>query len=82
MAMHISEQAQDQSYIKVNLLKSSYVLLRVFDPLGNLIYEAHNGNLPAGDHNLSLNINKLRPGVYFYRLQVDDKVETKKLLIH
>lgn len=81
-AMHVYDQAPQQSSIKVNLLKGSYVLLRVFDPLGNLVFEAYNGKLPAGDHNLSLNINKLKPGVYFYRLQVDDKVETKKLLIH
>lgn len=72
----------DQSHVRVSLLKGSYVLLRVFDPLGNLVFEAHNGKLPVGDHNIPLNINKLRPGVYFYRLQVDDKVETKKLLIH
>lgn len=81
-ATRMAVAKQDQSHVRVSLNKTSFVLLRVFDPLGNLIYESHNGKLSAGVHDLSLNIGGLRPGVYFYRLQVDDKVETKKLLIH
>lgn len=59
----------------------SFVSLKVFDVLGNevstLVYE----DRPPGVYQVEFNASDLPSGVYFYKLQAGNFVETKKLLL-
>jgi hypothetical protein len=55
--------------------------LKVYDILGREISTLVNENRPAGNYVIEFNISNLPSGVYFYKLQTGDFVETKKMLL-
>jgi hypothetical protein len=57
------------------------VNLKLFDSLGNEIAELVNKQLMAGEHLIPFNINNLPSGIYFYRLKINDRMETKKITV-
>lgn len=63
----------------------SHVKLKIYDILGNEIATLVNEIQNAGKYRESFNSNlkgkKLVSGVYFYRLQTDKFIETKKMLV-
>ncbi|MEX0813958.1 MAG: serine hydrolase [Chitinophagales bacterium] len=67
--------------ITFELYREANVNLRLYDPLGNELQELIDGDLKKGNYNFPVDISELSSGVYFYRLKIDDKVETKKLTI-
>lgn len=62
---------------------SGHQSLKIYDLLGNEIATLFNGFNDAGSHTVEFNANKfyLNSGVYFYRLQIGQYSETKKMLI-
>ncbi len=82
--------ALDQNYpnpfnastkISYSLAASSEVKLAVFDLLGREIQVLATGKKRAGKHEISFNPTDLPSGVYFYRLQVGNQRETKRLIL-
>ncbi len=59
----------------------SFVTLKVYDVLGNEITILVNGEKPAGRYEVVFDATNLSSGVYFYRLQADAFVETKKMVL-
>ncbi len=60
---------------------SAFVSLKVFTMLGEQIAIIVNEKLPAGTYNKIWNANGLPSGVYFYKLETQNHVETRKLII-
>jgi hypothetical protein len=56
------------------------VSLKVFTVRGEQITTLVAGELPHGQHLAHWDATRMPSGVYFYRLQVGDVTETKKLL--
>jgi hypothetical protein len=67
--------------IRFALPKSSYVTLRIFNVLGEEVATLVNGEIPAGYHEVMWDASNQSGGVYFYRLQTSEYVETRKLLL-
>ncbi len=75
--------------IKYELPNSGYVILKVYNILGNEIATLVKGERQAGVYNVNFNAKTLASGTYFYRLQIFDSnsflketySETKKLLL-
>ena len=67
--------------IKYELPKSSEVRLTVFDMLGREVSVLVNERRDAGVHEVKLDGSHLASGVYFYRLQAGEFVQTHKLLL-
>ncbi|MBE2279714.1 MAG: T9SS type A sorting domain-containing protein [Ignavibacteriaceae bacterium] len=59
----------------------SHANLRVYDITGAEIATLVNSELNPGVYNINFTANGLSSGVYFYRLQAGDFMETKKMLI-
>lgn len=57
------------------------VLLKVYDMLGREVATLVNGEQTAGRYAQPFNANALSSGVYFYRLQAGNFVETKKMML-
>jgi hypothetical protein len=66
--------------ISYQLLANSFVTLGVFDLLGREVATLVNGRESAGTHEVMWNASQYPSGVYFYRLQSNGMVLTKKLL--
>ncbi|RPI73099.1 MAG: T9SS C-terminal target domain-containing protein [Ignavibacteriales bacterium] len=55
-----------------------YVSLRIFDVLGNEVVVLVDEFRPAGRYETTFDVS-LASGIYFYRIQAEDFVETKKI---
>jgi hypothetical protein len=67
--------------IKYDLPKTSYVKLIMFDALGKQVRTLVNEEKSAGSYIVELNASNLPSGVYFYRIQTGDFIQTKKLIL-
>jgi hypothetical protein len=67
--------------IRYQLPVSSHVTLKVFDLLGREVATLVNENKKPGSYEVEFDGSKLPSSMYFYRLQAESFVETKKLLL-
>jgi hypothetical protein len=67
--------------IRYELPKESFISLRVFNLLGEDVATLVEGTRPAGVHAVQFDASKLVSGVYFYRLQAGEFVETKEMIL-
>lgn len=67
--------------IRFFLPRSSRVVLEVFDITGRAVKSLLNGQLEAGEHELSFEGTALPSGTYFYRLQAGEQAITKSMVL-
>jgi len=67
--------------INFELPTTSFVTLKVYDILGNEKEKLMSENLEAGIHEYNFDGSKLTSGVYFYSIQVNGFIYTKKMLL-
>ena len=67
--------------IEFELANSSRVTLEVYDLLGKKVASILDGQLSAGYHTVKFDASSLAGGIYYYRLQADDFVTTRKLIL-
>ena len=73
-----------QTSIPFTLGAAGPVKLTIYDVSGRLVRTVLNEPLPAGDHSVTWDgvVNSASPnGVYFYRLQVGDLTQTRKMVM-
>jgi len=67
--------------IKFALPVETAVQLSVYNTIGEKVAEVFNGNLKEGYHEVVFDAASLTSGTYFYRLEANEFVEVKKMLI-
>jgi hypothetical protein len=72
--------------IKYRIANRGFVSINVYDVLGNEVAILVNEEKPAGEYEVEFNSHSnssrnLTSGVYFYRLQAGDFIETKKMIL-
>jgi hypothetical protein len=67
--------------IQYQIPELSFVTLNVFNLLGEEIKTLVNNEKTAGSYQIKFNATNLPSGIYFYRLQAGDYVETKKMVL-
>lgn len=69
--------------IQYDIPKASYVTLKVYDILGNVVDELVNKEQQPGKYNVQLSAisSQLSSGVYFYQLRAGNYVKTKKMIL-
>ena len=60
--------------------ENEFVRISVFDALGSELQVLMSKTLPAGTHQITFDGNKLPAGSYFYRIQMDGKLTTKRMV--
>ena len=63
------------------LPQRNHVTLNVFDVLGRHLLTILNQEMNAGTHKVVFDAARLPTGLYFYRIQAGDFVQTKRLLL-
>ena len=66
--------------IKFRTNKREFVSLKVYDLLGNEIATLVNEEKPAGTYTLNFDSKGLSSGIYFYCIQTDSFIETRKMV--
>ncbi len=67
--------------IEFSLPKSSKVSLKIFDLLGKEVASLIDENQTAGTYKVSFDGTKLASGVYYYRIEAEEYIESKKMVL-
>jgi hypothetical protein len=67
--------------IKYSIPRSSFVIVKIHDMLGNEIETLVKEEKQAGIYKLTWNAANLPSGVYFYRIQAGSFIETRKMIL-
>lgn len=67
--------------IRYSLPHYSNVLIKVFDILGREVATLINQDQPAGDYSIDFNASNLPSGIYLYKLQAGNYIDTKKMIL-
>jgi aminopeptidase N len=67
--------------INFNIPKQSFVKITVFDNLGREINQLVNGSYTAGTYTVDFDGTNLASGLYFYRIETGNFVETKSMIL-
>ena len=69
--------------IETNLTKNERVSIVIYDFGGRVVkYVINDEFTPAGNHQFRTNVSDLQSGTYICRIQISDKSETKKIIVH
>ena len=67
--------------INYKIPELSFVTLKVYDVLGSEVATIANEEKPAGNYDVEFDGSVLTSGIYFYRIQVGDYTNTKKMIL-
>ncbi len=67
--------------IQFSIPKETNINLSVYNMLGQLVTTIYNGKLDAGTNYVEFDGSQLPSGIYFYRLEADNFVKTKKMTL-
>jgi len=67
--------------IRYNLTERGFVVIKVFDVLGNELKTLVNTEQDAGEYLVNFNASELPSGVYFYRMQINNSFQTRKMVL-
>jgi hypothetical protein len=70
-----------ETSIEYALPENAKIRLSVFNMLGQEVQVLVDGQMEAGYHKATFDGADMSSGVYFYRLQVDNNVMTKKMVL-
>ena len=62
-------------------LSGSKVTLKIYDVLGREVVTLVNEEKPAGNYSVKFDASRLSSGMYFYRLQAGNYIQTKKMML-
>ncbi len=71
----------NSTQITFGIRKKGIYKLSVYDVTGKLVDELFNQNLEPGEYKTDFNAEKLSSGIYFYRLESDKALITKKFVL-
>ena len=67
--------------IQYSVPKTGFVQIKVFNVIGKYITTLVNEEKQSGTYQVEFNGNNLSSGIYFYRMQADNYLQTKKFLL-
>jgi len=70
-----------ETVIRYSLPKAEEVSLVVYNLIGEEVANLINERKPAGNYTVEWNASDIASGIYFYRLQAGDFIETRKMIL-
>ena len=67
--------------IEFSIPKTEFVTLRIYNLLGQEVATLVSEKLKANDYQYVWDASEFSSGIYFYKLETDDFVETKKMIL-
>lgn len=72
----------DNTTISFELKQSGQVKINLVDVMGRVVFATENNLFNSGEHEININKNNLKPGVYFIRFETPENSFNHKLLIN
>jgi outer membrane protein assembly factor BamB len=82
----VPNPVSNQATIKTSIQKQSTCNIMIYDVQGKLITVIHDGELPAGEHEITWDLktqngSRVYPGVYFCRYVIGGEAGTEKIIV-
>lgn len=77
----LTHHCSDITNLKYQIPQNGFVTLKVYDILGKEVATLVNVEKTSGRYEVNFNASSLASGVYLYRLNVNDYVNVKKMLL-
>ena len=75
----------NKTTVRYRISKTANVSISVFNACGQIVYETKNYGLEAGEHNFVFDGSKLKPGLFFYRIEAvsnnENITKTKRIML-
>jgi hypothetical protein len=81
LRQNVPNPANGTTMVRFEMLQSRNVTVEMRDLQGRLIQSVQRGQLPAGTHQVELNVADLQTGIYTYTLVADGMRLTKKMMV-
>ncbi len=81
LAQNYPNPFNPQTIISYNLAKNCSVKIKIFDLAGREVKSLVSENQIAGQHSVTFIADNLASGVYYYRINAGDFVQTKKMIL-
>lgn len=78
---HAPNPVRDQATLSIAIPEETHVRIEVYNTLGQRVATWADRSMPAGAHDLPIEVNGLASGTYFYRVQTDQGTESKRLVV-
>ena len=69
------------TYIEVHTDKPTAARINLVDALGRSVKAIHNGQLELGKYKYFFDVSKMETGIYFIQIEMEGKIETRKLVV-
>lgn len=73
--------ANSNTTITFEIPEQAIIKIDLYDSFGKKVRELVNDNFPQGKHQVQLDVAEFADGVYYYRLENNSKILTKKLMV-
>ena len=67
--------------IEYSIPKTSFVILKIYDVLGTEVRSLVNEEKNVGSYRINFDASTLASGIYFYKIQAESFVQTKKMIL-
>jgi len=67
--------------VSFSVAQPASAVLGIYDITGRLVETLYNGSIETGEHSLTWNATDYSTGIYFYRLTIDGKSETRAMAL-
>jgi hypothetical protein len=67
--------------VELDLQKDAFVAINVYNVVGQLVDQLYSGSLVESSHTFTWNASSVSSGIYFMSIQIDNHIETKKLML-
>jgi len=81
MSQNYPNPFNPSTVIKFSLVNPGFTSLKVYDMLGKEVANLVNSNLQAGSYDVEWNASGYSSGIYFYRIESNGFVETKRMMM-
>ncbi|MDP2367261.1 T9SS type A sorting domain-containing protein [Rhodoferax sp.] len=81
LAQNVPNPFNPTTTISFSMDETSFASLKVFDLAGRTVASLVNGMVERGQHSVTLDASSLTSGVYFYALEANGQVETRKMVL-
>ena len=81
LAQNFPNPFNPSTKINFSIPKESVVKLAVYDMLGKEVEVLVNDSKKAGSYSVEFNAGRLSSGIYFYKIETDGFIETKKMML-
>lgn len=81
LAQNYPNPFNPETKINFSIPSKGMVKLDVYNLNGEFVLNLIDGNMPAGDHSVKVNLTDLASGVYIYSLAFESKVQSRKMIL-